>query len=270
LALTIQKDGQTVGSADTINLSGFFGAREGVKLEFPGPGTYTATISGGVAGFAQPADQSFTLTVNNYTYDPAQIGDLGGLDAATRLKALRLIYDRVMLANGNQFRPDDALTRIELGRALMFSTHVMQYVPNSLSFNDVEVNTPDQLIAESLKREGVMGADTGISFGPNTQVNRLEAAVAVVRGLRLDAQARALANTDVKSGGQTVIDNAQIPGALRGYVQLALDKGVLQAFPAEVKETSPGHFEAFPGPRFEPTTVVRRSDFIMPAPKLLA
>jgi serine protease AprX len=269
LALTIQKDGQTVGSADNINLSGFFGAREGVKLEFPGPGTYTATVSGGVAGFAQPADQPFTLSVNNYTYDPAQIGDLGGLDAATRQKVLRLIYDRVLLANGNQFRPDDALTRIELGRALMFSTHVMQYVPNSPSFNDIDVNTPDQLIAESLKREGVMGADTGISFGPGTQVNRLETAVALVRALRLDAQARALANTDVKSGGQTVIDNAQIPGALRGYVQLALDTGVFQAFPAEVKETSPGHFEAVPGPRFEPVTLVRRSDFIAPASKLL-
>ena len=68
---------------------------------------------------------------------------------------------------------------------------------------------------------------------------------------------------------ESVIDNAQIPGALRGYVQLALDKGVLQAFPAGVQETSPGHFVAMPGPRFEPTTIVRRSDFIAPATKLL-
>lgn len=269
LALTIQKDGQTVGSADTINLSGFFGAREGVKLEFPAPGTYTATITSGLVGLGQPADQPFTLKVDNYTFDPAQISDLNGLGPAARQQALRLIYDRVMLASGSQFRPDDPLTRIELARALMFSAHVMQYVPNSPSFSDIAVNTPDQLIAESLKREGVMGTDTGTTFGPAAQLNRLETAVALVRALRLDSQARALANGDVKSGGQTIIDNAQIPGPWRGYVQIAIDQGLLQAFPAEVRQDAPGHFIAIPGPRFEPATVVKRCDFISPATKLL-
>ena len=270
LGLTISKDGQDVGSSDGINLVGFYGAREAVKLEFPGPGTYTATVSASLAGAGAPADQPFTLTVNNYTFDPSQGSDLGTLDAGMRQKAFRLIYDRVMLAENNQFRPDEALTRIELGRALMFSAHVMQYVPSSPSFSDIASNSPNQLIAESLKRDGVMGHDTGIFFGPNTQVNRLEEAVALVRALHLDSQARSLANTDVTSGGQILTDNAQIPAALRGYVQIALDKGLLQAFPAEVRQDSQGQFIALPGPRFEPGTLVKRADFIAPATTLLA
>jgi serine protease AprX len=270
LALTIQKDGQTVGSSDNLNLAGFFGAREGVKLEFPAAGTYTATISASLAGAGAPLDQPFTLTVNNYTYDPAQVSDINALDANARQAALRLVYDRVMLADNNQFRPGDTLTKIELGRALMFSAHVMQYLPNSPSFSDIAANSPNQLVAESLKREGVMGQDTGVFFGPGTAVNRLSEAVALVRALRLDTQARSLANSNVTVGGQSIIDNGDIPGALRGYVQIALDKGLLQAYPAELKEVSPGHFVAFPGPRFEPNTVVKRSDFIAPATKLLA
>jgi hypothetical protein len=270
LGLTITKDGQTVAESDHINLAGFYGAREGVKIEFPAAGTYTATVSASIAGFGAPADQPFTVTVNNYTYNPAQVGDISSLDATARKNALRLVYDRIMLASNNQFRPNDTLKRIELGRALMFSSHVMQYMPDLPSFSDLPANSPELLIAESLKREGVMGNDSGPLFGPTTNVNRLEAAVALVRALRMDAQARALANTNVTFGGQVLSDNAQIPGALRGYVQIALDKGFFQAFPAEVRQDSLGHFTVVPGPRFESATVVKRSDFLAPATRLLA
>ena len=87
--------------------------------------------------------------------------------------------------------------------------------------------------------------------------------------LRLDAQARALANTTVTSGGQPLVDNAQIPAALRGYVQLALDRGVLQAFPAEVIEVSPGVFQAVPGPRFDGARSVKRVEFLDPMLKVI-
>jgi serine protease AprX len=270
LALSVEKDGQVVASSDNINLAGFFGSREGIKLEFPGSGVYTATVSASLAGLGAPANQAFTVTVNNYTYDPSSVTDLSALTATARQNARRLIYDRVMLTNNNLFRPDDPLTRIEMGRALMFSAHVMQYLPDSPSFNDIEANSPEQLIAESLKRENVMGRDSGFFFKPNAQVSRVDEAVALVRALRLDMQAKGLANHDVTSGGQTLIDNAQIPGELRGYVQIALDKGLLQAFPAQVIQDSPGHFTVIPGPRFEPMMIVKRADFIDPATKLLA
>ena len=59
-------------------------------------------------------------------------------------------------------------------------------------------------------------------------------AVALVRALGLDTEAQAKAGADVTVtySGQTltVADNADIPAALRGYVQFALDKGILQAY----------------------------------------
>jgi serine protease AprX len=157
---------------------------------------------------------------------------------------------------------------MELARALMFGARVMQYLPNNPTFSDIAANTTDALIAESLKKEGVMGT-SGATFGPTERVNRLEAAVAFVRALRLEAQAKALANTTVTAGGQPVIDNAQIPGALRGYVQIAIDRGVLEAFPAEVREVAPGQFQALPGPRFEPARAVKRGEFINPMVKVI-
>jgi len=45
---------------------------------------------------------------------------------------------------------------------------------------------------------------------------------------------------------------------LRGYVQLAIDKGLFEAFPAEVRNLGNGQFQVLPGPRFEPATTVNR------------
>src|SRR2546423_2456479 len=265
LALSITRNGQTVADSDELNLLAFFGSREGIKLEFPAGGTYTATVSGGIAQTAQPLDQPYRLTVTSYTFDPSQVSDVNGLDAATRTNALRLIYDRIMFTTAGQFRPNDALTRMDLARAAMFGAHVMQYVPNSPSFSDVTAGTPEQLIAESLRRSSIMGHDTGTTFGPETQVSRVEEAVALVRALRVNPPAK----MTVTVGGQPLVDNAQIPASSRGYVQYALDNGLMESFPAEVREIAPGQFQALPGPRFEPTRTVKRAEFIAPATKLI-
>ncbi|HKQ08319.1 MAG TPA: S8 family serine peptidase [Blastocatellia bacterium] len=268
LALSVLKGSATVASSDELNLAAFYGSREALKMEFPAAGTYTAQVSGGIAGLAQPVDQPYRLTITHFIYDPNQVGDVNGLDDATRTKALRLVYDRVMFTDNGAFRPADPLKRIELARAVMFGARVMQYLPAQPSFVDVTPGSSDALVVESLKRDGVMGLD-GAAFGPGTQVARLELAVALVRALRLDAQARALAGSNVTSNGQVLVDNAQIPTQLRGYVQLALDRGVLQAFPAELREVAPGQYQAVPGPRFEPTTVVKRTDFLNPMLKVI-
>lgn len=61
------------------------------------------------------------------------------------------------------------------------------------------------------------------------------------------------------SGGVTLSDNGQIPAALRGYVQIAIDKGFLEVYPAEVRQTGPGQFQVLPGPRVEPANAVTRA-----------
>jgi hypothetical protein len=97
------------------------------------------------------------------------------------------------------------------------------------------------------------------SFNPAGLVTRLDLVIALVKALGHDAAARALANTTVTSNGAALSDNAQIPGLLRGYVQIAIDKGLFEVFPAEVREVAPGQFLAIPGPRFEPATTVSRA-----------
>ena len=267
LALSVS-NGQTSASSDGINAAGFFTARESVNLEFPAAGTYTATVSAGILQLSTVTDQPYTLSVTHFLYDPNEVTDVAALDAASRQKVYRLVYDRIMFTEGGAFRPEAELTRIELARALMFAARVPQYIPNRPSFTDLAQGTPEALVAESLKKEGVMGTSEG-GFGPGVSVSRLEQAVALVRALRLDAQAKALANSDVTSGGNVLTDNAQIPAPLRGYVQLALDRGLMEAFPAEVREIAPGQFQAIPGPRFEPDRIVKRAEFLNPASRLI-
>ena len=275
LSLAVQyKDPQKTpanqqATADGINLAGLFGQRETVKLEFPAGGTATAVVKAGLAGAGVAANQPYSVKVTHYLYNPDEARDTSGLDEATRLKAFRLIYDRVMAADAGAFRPDDVLTRMELARALGMGARVMQYLPNRPSFSDIATGSPEQLFAESLRREGIMGMGA-TAFGPGTSVNRLEEAVALVRALRMDAQAKAKANTPVTYNGQALTDNAEIPAALRGYVQIALDRGLLQAYPAEVRQVAPGQFQALPGPRFEPGRSVKRSEFPGPMSKLLS
>ncbi len=84
-------------------------------------------------------------------------------------------------------------------------------------------------------------------------------AVAFVRALGHDEAARAKANTDVTINGVVISDNSQIPGALRGYVQLAIDKGILETYEAQVIQTGPGQFTVLPGPRVEPNNTLTRA-----------
>jgi len=105
---------------------------------------------------------------------------------------------------------------------------------------------------------GVMARGTsGANFFPAVDVNRADLAVTLVRGLGLEAEAQARKNEDLSS---RAIDSEQIPADARGFVAVALDRGLLSTFPAEVRQIGPGQFLVIPGPRFEPLTVVKRAD----------
>ncbi len=98
-----------------------------------------------------------------------------------------------------------------------------------------------------------MMTSSGTSFNPGASATRLDIAVALVKALGHDAKAQALAGQPVTApDGTPVIDNGQIPDALKGYVQIAINDGMFEAFPATTIETSPGVFQVIPGPRFEP------------------
>ena len=79
------------------------------------------------------------------------------------------------------------------------------------------------------------------------------------RALGHDAEAKALANSNVTFNGTTLSDNAQIPANLRGYVQIAINDGLFEAYPAEVRNLGNGQYVVLPGPRFEPNATLTLS-----------
>jgi serine protease AprX len=247
-----------------------------IVVQNPQPGTWTVEIRGARGLVAAPQASSPVQVappgpvdgnVTQIKYILPNIPDLQGHPQQASIEAA--IKNRVIdiYADGS-FRPNQIVTREDFARSLVLNTSLRQTAGAAPKFTDVSGDLAR--IAEAVTAKGstlrdfnfvpngVMSA-SGTSFNPAGTVNRLDLAVAFVRALGHDAQARSLANTTVTFNGAALSDNAQIPGAFRGYVQLAIDKGLFEAFPAEVIQTAPGQFTVLPGPRFEPNTTVTRA-----------
>jgi serine protease AprX len=223
------------------------------------------------SGAAFPSDVTGTITEKRISISPA-IGDIQGHANQSEIE-LAIINRRVDSFGDGTFRPDQEVTREDFARALALNTPLRQTLGATPKFTDV---TPEFApLAEAVTARGATlrdyytGESTGApaalisaqngTFNPAGKISRLDLAVAFVRALGLDAEAKAKANTTVTYQGQPVIDNANIPPALRGYVQYAIDKGFLEVYPAEVRQIGPGQFEAIPGPRVVPTGSVTRA-----------
>jgi serine protease AprX len=236
-----------------------------VRLRIPTPGAWTARASAGFLEGIVPATipEHVTGIIKQSTVNLQNVPDIAGRPDEQLLKNTLVLRRMDTLSNG-LFRPNQNVTRADFARTLALNTPLRQTLAATPRFSDVS----DSLvgIAEAVTAngstlrdwdfvpQGLMSA-SGTTFNPNGNINRLDVAVAFVRALGLDAEARAKANTVVTSGGQPLIDNSQIPGALRGYVQIALDRGLLEAFPAEVRQNG----QLIPGPRFEPNTLITRA-----------
>ena len=144
-----------------------------------------------------------------------------------------------------QFRPDATLKRSELAQYLLMGANVRQALPfNGLSsFSDLSPSDPRAAYAEAAVargaplrdlthlQEGVMGK-VGTAFRPNDGVTRVSLAYSLVQAMGLQAQAQAFSGelTAFYDGRRIpVADAASIPLSLRGYVQQALDLGIINA-----------------------------------------
>jgi serine protease AprX len=217
------------------------------------------------SGAAAPGPVDGTITQQQFTLAP--VPDIAThplrADIETALKSRLVDVD----ADG-KFRPDTVVRRDYFARVLTYDTGLRQTLGAAPRFTDVPADL--EPIAEAVTANGsttrdfdfvpagLMSAGT-TTFNPSGSVTRLDAAVALVRALGHDAEARAKANTIVTSNGVPIVDNAQIPGALRGYVQIALDLGIFDAFPTETRQNGRGQLVVLPGPRFEPATTMVRS-----------
>jgi serine protease AprX len=240
-----------------------------LRLRNPVPGAWTAQASAGFLEGVVPATipEHVTGIIKQSVVTLQNVLDISGRPDEQLIKDLMKIRRMDIFSDGS-FRPDANVTRDDFARTLALNTPLRQTLGATPTFTDVSGGLA--AIAEAVTAngstlrdwnfapQGLMGAN-GSLFNPTGTVNRLDLAVAFVRSFGLDTEARALANTAVTSGGQPLVDNASIPPALRGYVQIALNRGVLEAFPAELRQVAPGQYVAVPGPRFEPNTVVTRA-----------
>ena len=187
-------------------------------------------------------------------------------------------------SSDKQFRPDQYLKRSEMAQYLVMGASVRQHLPfnQKPSFTDLATSDPAYPFAESAiargaslrdltqNQTGVMGLLNG-AFQPNANVTRVSLAFSLVQSLALQAQAVAFNGslTVFYDGKRIPIDDvATIPAVLRGYVQLALDQGVINARftvtqgPNDLQPT----LHAF----FDPNQLVTRSAYAVAAGRFLA
>jgi hypothetical protein len=155
----------------------------------------------------------------------APLSDLDGLSPDVRGDIQQALRRFAMTPYGRRFRPDFGVTRAELAAALVKGARVPQYLPGKPSFTDVTDSTT-MLFVESAQSSpgGALFTDvtSGGKFRPDDVATRLAAAVALVRaaGLQGEVSAAALRPLNVKDAGE-------IPAALRGYVWVAIEHGLL-------------------------------------------
>ena len=144
-----------------------------------------------------------------------------------------------------KFRPDQLLKRGEMAQYLVMGVGTRQQLPldKQPSFSDLATTSASYPFAESAvtrgaplrnldqTHAGLMGL-VGGKFLPNDSVNRLQLAYALVQALGLQNEALAFNGTlSVSVDGKRIPidDAATIPANLRGYVQGALDAGLINA-----------------------------------------
>lgn len=252
------------------------GTTREVVVKEPEPGTWTVEARGArglaavpnfslpTSGAALPGPVDGTILQQRFTLAP--VADIQTHALGDEIEAA-LEARRIDTAADGLFHPDAAVTRADFARTLSLNMPVRQSLGAAPRFADVTGDLAALAEAVTAKGStlrdfdfapaGLMSA-SGPTFDPAGGVTRLDLAVALVRGLGKDAEARARAGTIVTYEGSPLVDQTKIPLALRGYVQVALDLGLLEAFPAEVRQIAPGQFVALPGPRFEPETAVTR------------
>lgn len=245
-------DGNRYGSAISLPVLG-----STVVTGGPGkPGTWTLTVRGigSVSGVAlDPAGAT-----NGYALPGPVSGEVSFLDSAgytgmddvgnhpARGAIEFAVSNRLVDGHSaGQFRPDAVIKRGEFAQYLLMGASTRQQLPldRRPSFADLSPSSPLYPFAEaavskaaplrdlSQAQDGVIRLVNG-QFRANDAVTRFDLAYALVQSLGLQDSARAFSGqVSVQHGDRRIVlsDDAQIPAALKGYVQLALDAGVIDA-----------------------------------------
>jgi len=248
-----------------------------VAVSNPMPGEWKVELRGlqGVEGNPLPIGLPETVNgtisqtkISNYT----GLNDIHGhpAEGAILLGVHDYLFDGY--SNGT-FKPDQYLKRSELARYLVMGAEIRQWLPkNGPTFTDVSVDDSPFVEAVTAKgaallsggyaQKGVMLNKADGKFAPKDEVTRAELAYSFVQSLGLEGEAKNFAGElTVQYGDQRVPiqDGGTIPEELKGYVQLALDLNLINAYfsvqqgPYDLKPTIIASFKG--------TDKVKRGDF---------
>jgi len=219
------QSGTLRGQSNARNTTGLNGQHETVTLTTPAAGTYKVKVQNPGGWAATPQQFYGVLEVTRATY--AGMLDVASLSPSLQSDIYQGLRTFTLWPVGSRFGSELSVSRSELAAAMVRSGRVPQYLPGHSAYSDVR-DAGTMLFVESAQASpgGALFIDVanGGTFRPLDNVNRLAAAIALVRaaGLRSEAESKAgilLSYTDALS----------IPSELRGYVSVAVSKGLLQA-----------------------------------------
>ncbi|WP_265575554.1 S-layer homology domain-containing protein [Bacillus fonticola] len=199
------------------------------------------------------------------------LNDIEGHEAAAAIKMA--VNERLVdgFKNGN-YKPDEKLKRKDLAEYLVMGAEIRQALPASPTFKDVSEGDVAFVEAVTAKGaafrdvrnifDGVMLAKENDTFSPKASVSRAELAYSLVQALGLQEEALDFTGElTVQYGEERIVieDVGSIPSDLKGYVQLALDLNILNAY----FDVTQGQYDLEPTVHatFAPSQEVSRGDF---------
>ena len=220
----LDPQGASQAAANAANQPGLTGRRQRAIVNMPIAGTWKARVAA-TLGSATMTSQTYTGVLETTSAHYAPLIDIGSLDASSVSEISQNFRSLEMWPIGQCFRPSSAITRTDFATALVLGGRVPQYLPAQSNYADVR-DRATMLFVESVQAAPAgplfLNTTMGGNFQPDAAVDRLTAAVALVRaaGLRQQAESGTYA--------LTYSDAASIPTSLRGYVAVAVQNGLIK------------------------------------------
>ncbi|HBB94754.1 MAG TPA: hypothetical protein DC054_05130 [Blastocatellia bacterium] len=224
---------QAVGNS--LNAPGLTGRRQRALVKNPASGAWKARVETATGSEASSTivlsnnpvwSQSYTGVFRSVSAGYPSLTDLAGLDSASIAEMNQSFRFLLLSPVGSHFRPAFGVTRASLAAALVQGARVPQYLPAQSSYTDVR-DRATMVFVESAQASpnGSLfpSIAAGGPFQPDTTVDRLTAAVALVRAAGLRQQA------ETGNYPLTYVDAASIPASLRGYVAVAVQNGLIKS-----------------------------------------
>jgi serine protease AprX len=224
LTLSLSRGAASVKAAPAASLLAPASQKIGVTLNDPAAGRWVINVtntSDTLTGTSQRFNGAIEIIRMNST-----VAGLDQLSPSDKQAALRAMRCGLMATAGNNFAPNNSATRLQAARALMLgaNTHVPQFLPYSPTYSDV--SGANAIFVESVAHSpnGDLMNTSGVRFNSNAPADRLTVAIAMIKALGLDADAQR-----ASAANPGLLDWLGIPVAARGYVSVAVTRGLMSA-----------------------------------------